>query len=371
MLGAALAIVVVVGTVTFGSSLHTLTSRPRLYGWNWDYELIGGGGIGSVPQQLSSSMLARDHDVAAWGGAYFGGVQIDKILVPALAGTPGASVAPPVLSGHTLDRADQIVLGASTLSELHKHLGDTVVVNTGSSKTVTLRIVGTATMPAVGGSGSGTSHLEMGTGALLSYRLIPPAVLNVVGNLPTGPNAVFVQLRPGVNRASALRALNRIAAKLSQPTNYGVAVMSVQHPAEIVNYRSMDSTPLLLGAALALAAVAALALTLVTSVRRRRRDLALLKTLGFTRRQLASVVTWQSMIAVSIGVIVGVPSGIVVGRALWDLFAREIHAVPEPTVPAVTIAAIAIGALVLANLVAAIPGRQAARTQTAVLLRSE
>ena len=66
------------------------------------------------------------------------------------------------------------------------------------------------------------------------------------------------------------------------------------------------------------------------------------------------------MIAVSIGVIVGVPSGIVVGRALWDLFAREIHAVPEPTVPAVTIAAIAIGALVLANLVAAIPGRQAA-----------
>ena len=75
-------------------------------------------------------------------------------------GNPRASVVPPVLSGHTLDRADQIVLGASTLSELHKHLGDTVVVNTGSSKTVTLRIVGTATMPAVGGSGSGTSHLD-------------------------------------------------------------------------------------------------------------------------------------------------------------------------------------------------------------------
>ena len=79
------------------------------------------------------------------------------------------------------------------------------------------------------------------------------------------------------------RALNRIAAKLSQPTNYGVAVMSVQHPAEIVNYRSMDSTPLLLGAALALAAVAALALTLVTSVRRRRRDLALLGRLLASR----------------------------------------------------------------------------------------
>ena len=45
--------------------------------------------------------------------------------------------------------------------------------------------------------------------------------------------------------------------------------------------------------------------------------------------------------------------------------------VPDPTVPAVTIALIAIGALVVANLVAAIPGRQAARTKTAVLLRAE
>ena len=102
------------------------------------------------------------------------------------------------------------------------------------------------------------------------------------------------------------------------------------------------------------------ALTLITSVRRRRRDLALLKTLGFTRRQLAGVVTWQATIAVTIGAIIGIPLGVVLGRSLWDLFAREIHAVPEPTVPALTIALVALGALLLANIVAAIPGRQAA-----------
>ena len=109
----------------------------------------------------------------------------------------------------------------------------------------------------------------------------------------------------------------------------------------------------------------------VTSVRRRRRDLALLKTLGFTRWQLAAVVAWQATVAVAIGAIVGIPTGIILGRALWDLFAREIYAVPEPTVPALTIALIGIGALVLANLVAAIPGRRAARTQTVVLLHAE
>ena len=96
-----------------------------------------------------------------------------------------------------------------------------------------------------------------------------------------------------------------------------------------------------------------------------------MKTLGFTRRQLAAVVAWQSTIAAAIGTIIGVPAGIVIGRALWDLFADEIHAVPEPTVPALTIALVAIGALALANVVAAIPGRQAARTKTAVLLRAE
>ena len=37
LLGAVLAVAVVVATVTFGSSLGTLDSHPALYGWNWTY----------------------------------------------------------------------------------------------------------------------------------------------------------------------------------------------------------------------------------------------------------------------------------------------------------------------------------------------
>ena len=106
-------------------------------------------------------------------------------------------------------------------------------------------------------------------------------------------------------------------------------------------------------------------------MRRRRRELALLKTLGFTRRQLAATVAWQASAAVAVGVIVGVPLGVVVGRALWDRFAGALHVVPEPTVPALTIMLITVGALVLANIVAAIPGIQAARTRTALLFHAE
>ena len=133
----------------------------------------------------------------------------------------------------------------------------------------------------------------------------------------------------------------------------------------------MGATPLILGLGLTVGAVSALGLTLVASVRRRRRSMAMLRALGFTGRQLAASVAWQSSVAVVIGLVVGVPLGIVLGRSLWDLFADNIYVVPSPVVTAIPIVAIAVGALVLGNLVAAVPGRIAAHTPAALLLRVE
>ena len=82
-------------------------------------------------------------------------------------------------------------------------------------------------------------------------------------------------------------------------------------------------------------------------------------------------VAWQASVAAVVGVVVGVPVGIALGRWLWDLFARDINAVPVPSVPAAQIVLVVVGALVLANLVAAVPGRVAARTRTALVLRAE
>ena len=96
-----------------------------------------------------------------------------------------------------------------------------------------------------------------------------------------------------------------------------------------------------------------------------------MKTLGFTQRQLAAAVAWHASVSAVVGVVVGVPVGVILGRWLWDLFARQIYAVPEPTVPVLWVALVAIGALVLANIVAAIPARMAARTPTAFMLRAE
>jgi ABC-type antimicrobial peptide transport system permease subunit len=150
-----------------------------------------------------------------------------------------------------------------------------------------------------------------------------------------------------------------------------VDLLPAQRPAEIVNYRAMGAMPAVLAGGLAAGAVAGLGLTLVASVRRRRRDFALLKTLGFTRGQLAGAVAWQSSAIAVIGLVIGVPVGIAAGRWLWLLFARELSAVPDPTVPVGSIALAALGAVALANVVAALPARRAARTPAAEVLRAE
>ena len=369
-LGAMLAVVVIIATVVFGSSFNALISHPALYGWNWTYALDGGGGLGDIPQHRAAALLDHDRHVVAWSGYYFANLEVDGYTVPVLGGTPRSPVTPPILAGHGLETRGQIVLGVATLAQLHKVVGDTVTVSYGTTSPTRLLIVGTATMPAVGVEGVG-GHLEMGTGAIVDYQLIPPPVRNPADTSPLGPNVIFVRFRPHVAADSERRQVDQIARELSLPTNFGVYVLAVQRPAQIVNYSSAGTTPTLLSSALAVGAVSALGLMLVASVRRRRRDLALLKTLGFTQRQLAAAVAWQSSIAIFIGTVVGVPTGIVLGRYLWNLFAREINAVPAPSVPTLTVALIAIGALLLANIVAAIPGRIAARTSTALVLRAE
>ncbi|MGD0054370.1 MAG: ABC transporter permease [Acidimicrobiales bacterium] len=384
LVGSVLAVLVVTATVTFANSLRVLNASPALYGWNWNYAIDTGAG-GSVPP-ITSTLLGRDRDVAAWTGFDFGDVQIDGQTVPELDGPAHAPFGPPLLAGHALDGPHQVVVGAATLAALHKKLGDTVYISYGTKQNApiyvaptALKIVGVATFPAIGTPG--TLHPSMGTGILFDTAFEPPAFAKAIRspdkNLD-GPAIVVVRLRNDVSAAAGLASLRRVTAQTNKalqadPNSEGDAtsVVGVQRPAEIVAYQATGAAPSLLALALVAGAVAALGLALASSVRRRRRELALLKAFGFTHRQLATAVSCQASLCALVGAVLGVPLGILLGRWLWTLFAREIYAVPEPSVPVVSMFVIVLGALVLANLVAAIPGRIAARTSTALVLRAE
>ena len=142
-------------------------------------------------------------------------------------------------------------------------------------------------------------------------------------------------------------------------------------PADISNFRGIRAFPLAASVLFAALGAAMLAHCLVTSVRRRRRDLAILKTLGFDRHQILATVAWQSMAIASVGLLVGLPLGIAVGRFGWNLFATDLGVVSEPVTPLALALLMIPAVLLVANVVAVLPARLAARTRPAVVLRAE
>jgi ABC-type antimicrobial peptide transport system permease subunit len=151
------------------------------------------------------------------------------------------------------------------------------------------------------------------------------------------------------------------------------AAVSVPHPPpELQSYERVDNVPVILAAALGALGVGILSHALVTSIRRRRRELAVLKTVGFVRPQVGVAVVCEATTLIALALLVGLPLGVAAGRWAWALFADKLGVVAEPVVSfpygLILVAAIA---LVLANMVVAPPGRSAARTRPAVALRSE
>jgi hypothetical protein len=326
--------------------------------------------------------------VAAFSGVDYIDIDIDGESIPILLTGVHAKVSPPILSGHAVDAVNQIVLGAATMAQLGKHLGQSVVVSLGSASEgnqvippTKMLIVGTATLPAVGYSSFVQQHTSMGTGAIVPFGVEPAAAVKAMTNPDpnlNGPELVFVRMKSGVsaragwaNMQDIANEANAVFAHDKNAVGNGVDVLGVQRPGQIVNYRSAGSTPIILAIGLALGAILALGLTLGSSVRRRRRDLALLKAFGFTQRQLTAAITWQATVDAVVGILFGLPIGILLGRELWTLFAQSINAVPDATVPVLSVVVVGLGALVFTNAVAVLPGMTARRTSTALVLRAE
>jgi len=133
----------------------------------------------------------------------------------------------------------------------------------------------------------------------------------------------------------------------------------------------VDVLPFVLAGILAVVAVATLAHLLVSAVRRRRRDLAILKTIGFVRRQVTAAVAWQATTLAAIALLIGLPTGVAVGRWLWAWFASQQGVVAVARVPFSAVALVVPATIVLANLVAALPARAASLIKPALVLRTE
>ena len=129
--------------------------------------------------------------------------------------------------------------------------------------------------------------------------------------------------------------------------------------------------PTTLAALLGGLALLAVGHALVTAVRRRRHELALLKTLGFNRTQVRATVAWQATTLASVGLVIGIPAGLIVGQFVWRRVADGLGIATTAAIPTLALLITIPAVLVIVNLIALVPARAAANTRPAIALRTE
>jgi ABC-type lipoprotein release transport system permease subunit len=351
LVGITAGIVALTAAVTFAASLDRLLGTPRLYGWNFD--AVAGDWQLDDPTTHRPPWLAANPHVGAYSAVWFSEVRVDGAVVGAASfDTTGGRVFPTLIEGREPSGPDEVVLGATTLRRLGLRLGQTVRVEAG--RPAAMRIVGRSALIT-------TDTENAGDGAILTIeglRRLEPA-------RGSGYGSFYVRYAPGADPEAAQQSLRRLPSGAVQVIGFP------RPPPAVENLGRVDGLPGVLAGLLALLAAAALAHLLVTSVRRRRRDLAILKSLGFVRGQVSAAVAWQATTVALLALAVGLPLGIALGRWTWSLLVDRIGLGAGPVTPGPALRAGVAGTVLVANLVAAWPGRVAARTRPAVALRSE
>jgi hypothetical protein len=376
--GTMVAVGAIAGALVFGASLVGLVGTPHQYGQNWDAELDLG--FGAVPGNAASQMLHSDPELTGYQGGDYGLVSVNGTPVAAIGLDPPTPASPgggyvTILAGRAPAGPGEIALGAKTMSAAHVRIGQDipVVINhtavTGPPVTRSMRVVGEVILPAF--SRGAFNPTDLGTGALLAASVLsesqPASGCPASG---TCYNFFLVRYRPGTNEAAAAAALTTLATRSGCPPG-ACLVTSDQRPGDIRDYTYVRDTPLVLGALLAVLAVGTLAHVLQTGVRRRRRDLAVLKTLGLSRGQVLRLVAWQAGAFGFAALLVGLPLGILAGRQAWAAFAAAAGIAPAPDIPLALILLTIPATLLIALLISVWPGWRAARLRPAAVLWTE
>ena len=180
-----------------------------------------------------------------------------------------------------------------------------------------------------------------------------------------GFEVLLLEYPPGIDAGPLEEALGE---------DYGLTFSAYSRPSlpgEISNLGGVRGVTVALGAFFGVVAVVGLIHLLTISARRRRLDFAVLRSLGFRRRQVRRAVTVQAVVITVLGLVVGVPVGLVVGRVSWRLMVANVGVVDDPTQPWALLTLALPAVLVLALVVAAGPAWASARRRPAAVLRSE
>jgi ABC-type lipoprotein release transport system permease subunit len=352
LVGAAMGVAGVVAALTVGARIDHLLATPKLWGADYDASVTAGAGMPS--HEATAELLAADPDVDAvavyesLNVAVYARDRRDSTAATATWPYRGA-IAPVIPEGRAPVAPGEVALGRGVLDRLGVDVGGTVEVQRGRGR-VDLSVVGTFLRPGVDDASSGmlvtTQDFE-----------------GLEGEDDDG--GALVRFAPRVDRDAALDRLSAIGERVD------VTPAGAEVPSNVDNLDELGALPVALATFLALLAAVAAVHALVSTTRRRRRDLAVLRVLGFVGGQVRSTLRWQALTVAAVGLVVGVPAGVIAGRRIWSALAGAVAVVDDWSFPWLTVVLAVPAAMGVAVLLAVPPGHVAARVSPGRVLRAE
>lgn len=358
--GVALGVAGIVAVAGFAEGLERLTVEKARFGWGWDVAITGeqvddplDAVEGRTVDDARAKRILDDPDVDSVTLAWIRlRASVDGRSVPAYAERSYAGDAGfVVVDGRSPQAADEVALGAKTMRHAGAAIGDEVAIGEHQ-----MRVVGQAIFPNF------EDGFPLAEGALFSDTGMTTTGLDVAAG-DSSFQQYWVGFRDGADGSAARDRLATV--------NAGEPPEEARQPTELLQLGQLDDLPAYLAVFLFAIASLALAHALVVTVRRRRHDVAIVRSLGATRKQSRQTIAWQASTLAGLGVVVGVPLGVLIGRFAWATVARTYGVADDPAWPVFALVVALPAALLLANAIAWWPARQAARISPSEALRIE
>lgn len=349
IVGGVLGISGVVAVAVLAVSLATLAGSPDRWGWTWTSRPDILGEVEPAIDALVADERIESVAAMKYAAIEIDGDQMEAYTIESLKG----SITFALLDGRAPTSPSEIALGRRTLHDLGLDVGDRVsLLSADRSGEVELAIVGMVSTPLVDSS-------DPGRGAVLTGDALDAV------RQSDGSEQLLLRYEKDLD-------VTALEADLAESINLGFPIYArPDPPGEVTNLEQVRGVTIALASFFVVMGAVGVAHALLVSVRRRRPDLGVLRVLGFSRGQIRRAVAWQGATIAVTSALVGIPAGLVLGRAVWQALVSDMGVVTDPSQPWLVLVLVLPVSVLVALVASWLPARRALRVGPAAALRAE